>query len=49
MIADIYQLLKCNAILLQPDWVDSKGANIEVIVAILTRKQIIIENDIQSP
>lgn len=43
MIADIHQLLKCDAILLQPDWIDSKGSRIEVIVAILTRKQIIIE------
>jgi hypothetical protein len=43
LIADIWQLLKCDAILLQPDWIDSRGSKIEVIVAILTGKQIIIE------
>jgi hypothetical protein len=43
MIADILVLLKCDAILLQPDWIDSRGSKIEVVVAILTRKQIIIE------
>lgn len=43
MIADIWVLLKCDAILLQPDWIDSRGSKIEVIVAILTGKLIIIE------
>ena len=43
MISDIRVLLKCDAILLQPDWVDSRGSKIEVVVAILTCKEIIIE------
>lgn len=43
MVADIWQLLKCDAIMLQPDWVDSRGSKIEVVVAILTGKEIIIE------
>lgn len=43
MLSDIWVLLKCDAILLQPDWIDSRGSKIEVVVAILTNKQIIIE------
>ena len=43
MIADVWVLLKCDAILLQPDWIDSRGSKIEVVVAILTGKRIIIE------
>ena len=43
MLADIWVLLRCDAILLQPDWIDSRGSKIEVVVAILTGKEIIIE------
>ena len=43
MISDIRQLLKCDAVLLQPDWINSKGAKIEVLVSILTNKQILTE------
>jgi len=43
MVPCIFALLKCDTILLQPDWIDSRGAKIELIVAILTKKKIIIE------
>lgn len=44
MIPCIIALLRCDAILLQPDWIDSKGAKIELSIAILTNKKIITEN-----
>lgn len=43
MIADVRQLLNCRAIVLLHDWHDSRGARIEVAIAILTRKVIIVD------
>lgn len=43
MIADIRQLLKCDTIVLLSDWHDSKGARIELVIAIVARKQIIVD------
>jgi hypothetical protein len=42
MIVCIYQLIfKCNRIYLQWNWTESRGAKIEVVVAILTRKEFV--------
>jgi hypothetical protein len=42
MAADIYHELKCTHVAFQKNWVDSKGARIEMIVAILFNKKIIM-------
>ena len=42
MAADIYQELKCTHVAFQKNWIDSKGARIEMIVAIITNKKIIM-------
>ena len=42
MAADIYHELKCTHVAFQKNWIDSKGARIEMIVAILFNKKIIM-------
>ena len=42
MAADIYQELKCTHVAFQKNWIDSRGAKIEMIVAILFNKKIIM-------
>lgn len=42
MAADIYQELKCTHVAFQKNWIDSRGARIEMIVAILFNKKIIM-------
>lgn len=42
MAADIYQELKCTHVAFQKNWIDSKGARIEMIVALITNKKIIM-------
>ena len=42
MAADIYHELKCTHVAFQKNWTDSKGARIEMIVAILFNKKIIM-------
>jgi hypothetical protein len=42
MIVCLYYLVfHCNRISLQPNWKQSKGAKIEVLIAIITRKEFI--------
>lgn len=41
MIYDIYLLCCCDAIFLQADWAESRGARLERRVAILLRKKLI--------
>lgn len=41
LIADIWQLLKCDCIYLQDNWIYSKGARIELFVALLFNKKVI--------
>lgn len=43
MITDIYNLLKCDAVVYQPNWVESKGAKVEMWFALLTNKIIILQ------
>lgn len=43
MIADIFQLLKCDTIYMLNNWKDSRGAKIELAIAILTRKKILFQ------
>ena len=40
MIADIFQLLKCDEIYMLKNWRDSRGARVELMVAILSKKKI---------
>ena len=40
MIADLYQLRKCDAIYMLNNWKQSRGAKIEITVAILWGKEI---------
>lgn len=42
MVADIFALLKCTHVAFQKNWIDSRGARIEMIVAILFNKKIIM-------
>ena len=42
MAADIWALLFCSHVAFQKSWIDSKGARIEMIVAILFNKKIIM-------
>ena len=42
MAADIYQELKCTHVAFQKNWIDSRGAKIEMIVALITNKKIIM-------
>lgn len=42
IVADIFYMLKCDAVAFMPNWKDSKGAKIEMVFTILTNKQIII-------
>lgn len=42
MIADIYHEIKCTHVAFQKNWIDSKGARIEMIVALITNKKIIM-------
>lgn len=42
MASDIYQELKCTHVVFQKNWIDSRGARIEMIVAILFNKKIIM-------
>ena len=42
MAADIYQELKCTHVAFQKNWIDSRGAKIEMIVALITKKKIIM-------
>ncbi len=42
MAADLYTLIfKCDTIFLLPNWNDSKGAKIELCIALLTNKTIL--------
>jgi hypothetical protein len=43
MITDIYNLLKCDAVVFQSNWTESKGAKVEMWFAILTNKLIILQ------
>lgn len=45
MIADIWQMLKCDAVILLPDWEDSRGARIECRIAEFRNMQIFIAHD----
>lgn len=46
MLRDIWELIHCKAIFLQPDWQDSKGARIEKRVAELFWLEVVyIENN----
>jgi hypothetical protein len=47
MIADVWQLLSCKTIVMLYDWHDSRGARIELMVAILLRKQIIVDRPVR--
>lgn len=42
MAADIWALLFCSHVAFQKNWIDSKGAKIERIVALITNKKIIM-------
>ena len=42
MAADIWALLFCSHVAFQKNWIDSKGARIEMLVAILFNKKIIM-------
>lgn len=42
MAADIYHELKCTHVAFQKNWIDSRGARIEMIVAILFNKKRIM-------
>ena len=42
MEADIWALLFCSHVAFQKNWIDSKGARIEMLVAILFNKKIIM-------
>ena len=42
MAADIFALLKCTNVAFQKNWIDSRGARIEMIVALITNKKIIM-------
>lgn len=42
MVSDIYALLKCNAVAFMDNWKDSRGARIEMIVALIANKEIIM-------
>ena len=42
MAADIYHELKCTHVAFQKNWIDSRGARIEMIVALITNKKIIM-------
>ena len=44
MVSDIRLLLPCQAIFMQRNWKESRGARIEWRVAKITRKQIIYQN-----
>jgi hypothetical protein len=43
MITDIYNLLKCDAVVFQSNWTESKGAKVEMWFAILFNKLIILQ------
>ena len=43
IIADIIKLLKCDTIYMQDNLKDSKGAKIELAIAILTGKKILFQ------
>ena len=42
MAADIWALLFCSHVAFQKNWIDSRGAKIEMLVAILFNKKIIM-------
>lgn len=42
MAADLHYLLKCDSIAFMQNWKDSRGARIEMIVALLFNKEIIM-------
>lgn len=42
MVADIWALLFCSHVAFQKNWIDSNGARIEMIVALITNKKIIM-------
>ena len=41
MIADIWHLLKCDAIYMMNNYEESRGAKIELAIALLTKKKIL--------
>lgn len=41
MVNDVLQLLKCDAIYMQNNWTESRGAKIEFAIALLTKKKIL--------
>lgn len=45
MLLDVYMLLGCKYVYMQSDWKESRGARIEMRMAKLARKIIIIESD----
>ena len=42
MAADLWQLLKCDSVAFMQNWKDSRGARIEMIVALVFNKEIIM-------
>lgn len=42
MVADVFYLLKSDAVAFMPNWKDSKGARIEMVFTIMTNKEIIM-------
>ena len=42
MAADLWALLFCSHVAFQKNWIDSKGARIEMVVALITNKKIIM-------
>ena len=42
MAAYLWQLLKCDSVAFMENWVDSRGARIEMLFAILINKKIIM-------
>ena len=43
MIADIAKLIKCDAIYMQRNWRESRGARLELAIAILFKKKIYLQ------
>lgn len=42
MCSDLYYLVGCSHAAFQKNWIDSRGARIEMIVALITNKKIIM-------
>jgi len=42
MVSDLIQLSKCDSVAFMENWVDSRGARVEMLFAILLNKKIIM-------